>query len=82
MERHLAATEITGHFVGGKPDGTGSKKLERFDPATGEQIGYVTLANETAVNAAVESSISAFQEWRLVEPAKRAVILRLSLIHI
>ncbi len=76
MERHLAATEITGHFVGGKPDGTGSKKLERFDPATGEKIGYVMLADETTVNAAVESSISAFQEWRLVEPAKRAVILR------
>ncbi len=76
MERQVAVTEITGHFIGGKPNARGSRKLERFDPATGEQIGYVTLANETAVNATVESSISAFKEWRLVEPAKRAVILR------
>ena len=72
----MAQTEITGHFIGGKPDASGSQKLERFDPATGEQMGYVVLADETTVKTAVESSKTAYQDWRVVEPAKRAVILR------
>ena len=72
----MAQTEITGHFIGGKPDTSGSQKLERFDPATGEQMGYVVLADETTVKTAVESSKTAYQDWRVVEPAKRAVILR------
>ena len=72
----MAQAEITGHFIGGKPDMGGSRKLERFDPATGEQMGYVALADETTVNAAVDSSKNAYQDWRVVEPAKRAVILR------
>ena len=72
----MAQAEITGHFIGGKPDMGGARKLERFDPATGEQMGYVALADETTVNAAVDSSKNAYQDWRVVEPAKRAVILR------
>ena len=72
----MAYTEITGHFIGGKSDVSGSEKLERLDPATGEQMGYVTLADEQTVNAAVDASKIAYEDWRVVEPAKRAAILR------
>ncbi|MFP6797416.1 MAG: methylmalonate-semialdehyde dehydrogenase (CoA acylating), partial [Pseudomonadales bacterium] len=60
----MAHTEITGHFIGGKSDVSGSQKLERLDPATGEQMGYVMLADEKTVNAAVDASKIAYQEWR------------------
>ena len=76
MERELTQTGITGHFIAGRPDTGGSRRLERFDPATGEQMGYVTLGDESTINTAVDSSSNAYQDWRLVEPAKRAVIIR------
>ncbi|MCH2337415.1 MAG: CoA-acylating methylmalonate-semialdehyde dehydrogenase, partial [Pseudomonadales bacterium] len=76
MERELTQTGITRHFIAGRPETGGSRRLERFDPATGEQMGYVTLGDESTVNTAVDSSSNAYQDWRLVEPAKRAVIIR------
>ena len=39
-------------------------------------MGYVTLGDESTVNTAVDSSSNAYQDWRVVEPAKRAVIIR------
>lgn len=64
------------HFINGTTDETGTGKLTVVNPATGEADAEVLVAGESTVDAAVAAAKSAFAEWRRVEPAKRAAILR------
>jgi aldehyde dehydrogenase (NAD+) len=49
--------------------------LESTSPATGEVLGSVPEADETAVAQAVEAARAAYEEWRLVPAPKRGEIL-------
>jgi acyl-CoA reductase-like NAD-dependent aldehyde dehydrogenase len=53
----------------------GTKTLESVSPATGEVLGSVPEADETAVAEAVERAKTAFATWRLVPAPKRGEIL-------
>lgn len=64
------------HFIGGRFHAAGDEVLEVVNPSSGVTAARVRFADEAVVNNAVASASEAFQGWRLVEPAKRAAILR------
>jgi malonate-semialdehyde dehydrogenase (acetylating) / methylmalonate-semialdehyde dehydrogenase len=67
---------VIGHFVDGKPwTGTGERRGEVFDPATGERTAYVPLASTADVAAVVASSATAARTWREVSLARRTSVL-------
>jgi acyl-CoA reductase-like NAD-dependent aldehyde dehydrogenase len=54
---------------------TGTATVESVSPATGEVLGSVPEADESAVAAAVARAKTAFETWRLVPAPKRGEIL-------
>ena len=67
--------EKIGHFINGKRISINNSRKEKvFNPATGEQIAEVELANKDTVNLAVESSQKAFLKWSKTTPISRARI--------
>jgi malonate-semialdehyde dehydrogenase (acetylating)/methylmalonate-semialdehyde dehydrogenase len=55
--------------------GTSGRRSPVFNPATGEQSGSVDLASAAEVDAAAETALGAFAEWRATPLARRAEIL-------
>jgi betaine-aldehyde dehydrogenase len=49
---------------------------ETHNPATGESLGSVSLAEAQDVDAAVKAAYAGFKIWRRVKPVERAAILR------
>lgn len=47
-----------------------------YDPATGDEIGQVSLADQSDLAEAVESGRKAFELWRFVPVVERALALR------
>jgi acyl-CoA reductase-like NAD-dependent aldehyde dehydrogenase len=54
---------------------TETTTLESTSPATGEVLGTVPEADETAVARAVETAKAAYEEWRLVPAPRRGEML-------
>jgi betaine-aldehyde dehydrogenase len=52
------------------------ERFASFNPATGEVLGYVTVAGATEVNAAVRAALRAQVKWAAMTGAERARILR------
>jgi betaine-aldehyde dehydrogenase len=52
------------------------ERFASFNPATGEVLGYVTVAGTTEVNAAVRTAQRAQVKWAAMTGAERARILR------
>jgi betaine-aldehyde dehydrogenase len=52
------------------------ERFPSFNPATGEVLGYVTVAGATEVNAAVRAARKAQVQWAATPGAERAQILR------
>jgi aldehyde dehydrogenase (NAD+) len=50
--------------------------LISYNPATGEELGAVTLAGRADYDEAVEASSAAFRKWRLVPAPQRGLIVR------
>jgi malonate-semialdehyde dehydrogenase (acetylating) / methylmalonate-semialdehyde dehydrogenase len=64
------------HFVDGKRFiGSGLRKLDVFNPATGEVVAAVRAATATDVDAAVQAARAAFTEWSEISGIKRARVL-------
>jgi len=64
------------HFIDGTAfKGTGSRKCEVFNPATGDVTGYVSLASPEDVDTAVAAAENAFHGWAATPPVKRARVL-------
>lgn len=65
-----------GHLINGKDT---SQSAERtgpvFNPATGEQIAEVALANSATVGTAVTAAEAAFEEWSSRTPINRARVM-------
>jgi acyl-CoA reductase-like NAD-dependent aldehyde dehydrogenase len=59
---------IDGAFI--KETGTGWHPT--YDPASGEVLTSIAIADEVIVDAAVESSVRALKVWRAMLPAERA----------
>ena len=55
--------------------GTSGRTSPVFNPATGEQTGWLSLASANEVDAAVASAQAAFEEWRHVSVARRTTLM-------
>src|SRR5271170_5049025 len=65
-----------GHFIAGKPvAGTSGKFGDVFNPAAGEVIAKVALADTAEVNAAVASATAAWPQWAATPPLRRARVM-------
>ncbi|MEW6330349.1 MAG: CoA-acylating methylmalonate-semialdehyde dehydrogenase [Pseudomonadota bacterium] len=63
-------------WINGKPQpGEGTRTADVFDPASGEVIRRVPLANKQDVDKAVAAAQAAFPGWRDTTPLRRARIL-------
>lgn len=65
--QHLIHGELT--------DGQGGRSAEVFNPATGEAVRRVALADVATVQQAIDSAKEAFPVWRNTPPAKRAQVM-------
>lgn len=64
------------HYIGGRTQAAGDESVQVINPANGEVAASVGFADSSTANQAVASAKDAYTSWRLVEPAKRAAILR------
>ena len=65
------ANKLTNFINGQWTDSHTSEWREVVNPATGEILAQVPLADATDVNAAVEAAAAAFPEWRRTPPEDR-----------
>ncbi|WP_411383300.1 CoA-acylating methylmalonate-semialdehyde dehydrogenase [Pseudomonas sp. L7] len=63
------------HLIHGEPVASGGRTAEVFNPATGQVIHQLELANRATVQAAIDSAKAAFPAWRNTPPAKRAQVM-------
>lgn len=63
------------HFIAGKNTPSGARKAPIFNPATGEHIADVALADAEVVDAAIAAAKQAFAGWQATTPLNRARIL-------
>jgi len=60
------------HYINGRwADAHASEWREVVNPATGEILANVPMADSADVNAAVEAAAAAFPEWRRTPPEDR-----------
>lgn len=63
------------HFIAGKNTAAGARKSPVFNPATGEHIADVALADAEVVDTAIAAAKQAFAAWQATTPLNRARIL-------
>ena len=64
------------HFINGQhANGTSNRTQPVYNPAHGEVVGDVVLANATDVNAAVAAAQAAFPAWSDAPPLRRARVM-------
>jgi len=64
------------HLIHGQlTDGQGGRSADVFNPATGEAVRRVALADVATVQQAIDSAKQAFPAWRATPPAKRAQVM-------
>ncbi|WP_153774143.1 CoA-acylating methylmalonate-semialdehyde dehydrogenase [Pseudomonas sp. MNR3A] len=63
------------HLIHGESVASGGRIAEVFNPATGQVIHQLELANRATVQAAIDSAKAAFPAWRNTPPAKRAQVM-------
>lgn len=61
-------------------DGSGGESAVT-DPASGEELGWASLGNESDLREAVELAASAFADWKRTSPYRRSTILRNAAAH-
>src|SRR6266446_9766652 len=64
-------TRLTNYINGQWMDSHASEWRDVINPATGETLAQVPLADAAEVNAAVEAASAAFPEWRRTPPEDR-----------
>ncbi|MFC5359196.1 CoA-acylating methylmalonate-semialdehyde dehydrogenase [Azospirillum himalayense] len=64
------------HLIGGTADAPAeTRSADIVNPATGETVGRVPLANRATVESAIAAAEAAFPAWRATPPAKRARVM-------
>ena len=75
IETQLSTSEV-GHYINGKiQSGTSGRYGDVYNPATGELVRKVALANEAEVDAAVKAANAAFPAWADTPPIRRARVI-------
>jgi len=73
--KNLESLGRVGHFIGGRHVSGHGRSQAVFNPATGEVVREVALADKTTVEAAIAAAVAAFPDWRNTPPVKRARIM-------
>jgi len=74
LSRSPAPVNI-GHYIGGRHQAGKGSTAPSYNPATGEVIGAVALADAKEVDLAVQSALAAFPAWSQTPPLKRARVM-------
>src|SRR5439155_14394324 len=65
-----------GHFIAGKPvAGTSGKFGDVYNPAAGEIVAKVALADTAEVNKAAAAAAAAWPAWAATPPLRRARVM-------
>lgn len=65
-----------GHFVNGQPvQGTSGRSAPFYNPATGEQHGFVALASAAETQTAIAAAQAALPSWQNTPALKRARVM-------
>ncbi|MEM9725466.1 MAG: CoA-acylating methylmalonate-semialdehyde dehydrogenase [Pseudomonadota bacterium] len=64
-----------GHYIGGKRVEGGGRRVDVFDPHTGEPQAQVALASADELRAAVDVAAAAQRDWAAQNPQKRARVM-------
>ena len=67
--------EIAHYINGQRVSGTSGHEGKVYNPATGEQTGFVAMAAREDVNEAVAAARAAFPSWAMTPPIKRARLM-------
>ncbi len=71
-----SALKTIPHWIDGRPaNGTSTAVSAVFDPATGETVAEVLLADAADVDAAVRSAAAAFEHWSQASLSRRTSVL-------
>src|SRR5688500_17521698 len=70
-----ALNKINHWINGGRRDGRGERRAPVWNPATGEQQAWVSLADASDVNLVVSAASRAFGAWSQVSLSRRTKIL-------
>ena len=69
-------TNIVSHWIGGQVvAGASGRQSDVFNPAIGEAVAKVDLANKAEIDKAVANAHEAYLEWREVTPLRRARVM-------
>lgn len=63
------------HIINGQPLSSQGRKLDIYNPATGQISGYLHVADKELVDQAVAAAKKAFETWSKTTPGQRAKIL-------
>ncbi len=66
---------FTGHYINGKHHIDNGKKIDIFNPSTGELLAILSSASSQTIEKTIQSSESAFLKWRETSISKRTKIL-------
>jgi malonate-semialdehyde dehydrogenase (acetylating)/methylmalonate-semialdehyde dehydrogenase len=76
MNRQLSADlEKVGHLINGEVVTSGGPTQPVYNPATGQVIRQVEMADQATTKKAIAAAEAAFPAWRATPPAKRARIM-------
>ena len=69
-------TEVINHFINGRiVEGKSGQYVDIYNPATGEVVRQVTLADAGEVRQAVKAAREAFPAWAATPPVRRVRVL-------
>jgi malonate-semialdehyde dehydrogenase (acetylating) / methylmalonate-semialdehyde dehydrogenase len=73
----LQLAAVAGHWIDGevREPAPGSRHADVWNPATGEAVRKVALADVATVDAAVRSAAKAFPAWAATPPLRRARVM-------
>ncbi len=73
-QQQLKISEI-GHWIGGTVVNGSGEKQPVYNPATGEVVAQLSLADKAIVEQAIAAAEAAFPAWRDTPPSKRAQVM-------
>lgn len=72
----MSNVPVLPHWIdGARRDGTSGNTSPVFNPATGEEIARLALANQEEIDTAVASAQAGFETWSALSMAKRQAVI-------
>src|SRR5262245_64798581 len=76
-EKHLARfrTEVTPHFIGGRPEPGEGGTFDNVNPVDNTVLGRIAAGGPAEIDRAAAAAAEAFSAWRDVDGQRRRAIL-------